>query len=128
LKDDSHVSAGWTEVKRFPGFRCAAPPGGDGLGGFAAAWPLNLVLGGTPLRQKLVLMPRWPAEAPEPDPVTLCFGGNDWNAGMRGRQLRESYRDPPDRDRRATKGKENVLILTTVKDCLFPGRGGPASS
>ncbi len=75
---------------------------------------INPAIGGTQLRQNLVLIPRWLAKAPEPDLVTLCFGGNDWDAGMRGEQFRASYRDAVDRVRRATHGKADVLILTTV--------------
>ncbi len=75
---------------------------------------VNPAIGGTQLRTNLVLIPRWQAQAPEPDLVTLCFGGNDWDAGMRGEQFRESYRDAVDRIRRATRGKADVLILTTV--------------
>ena len=59
-------------------------------------------------------MPRWLAEAPEPDLVTVCFGGNDWNSGMRGEVFRETVRETIDRIRRAAKGKADVLILTTV--------------
>jgi len=61
-----------------------------------------------------VLTPRWLAKAPAPDPVVLCFGGNGWDAGMRGPQFREAYRDAVDRVRRATKDRADVLILTTV--------------
>ena len=75
---------------------------------------VNPAIGGTQLRQNLVLIPRWLAKAPEPDLVTLCFGSNDWDAGMRGEQFRESYRDAADTVRRATKGKADVLIVTTV--------------
>jgi lysophospholipase L1-like esterase len=75
---------------------------------------LNPAIGGTQLRQNLALVPRWLAKAPGPDLVTLCFGGNDWDAGMRGEQFRASYRDAVDRIRRATRGKVDVLILTTV--------------
>jgi lysophospholipase L1-like esterase len=75
---------------------------------------VNPAIGGTQLRQNLVLVPRWLAQAPEPDLVTLCFGSNDWDSGMRGEQFRESYRDAVDRVRRATAGKADVLIITTV--------------
>ena len=75
---------------------------------------INPAIGGTQLRQNLVLIPTWLAKAPEPDLVTLCFGGNDWDAGMRGKQFRESYRDAADRIRRTTKGKADVLIVSTV--------------
>src|SRR5947209_8344333 len=49
---------------------------------------VNPAIGGTQLRQNLVLIPRWLAHAPEPDLVTVFFGGNDWEAGMRGGQFR----------------------------------------
>jgi lysophospholipase L1-like esterase len=74
----------------------------------------NPALGGTQLRHNLVLIPRWVAEVPEPDLVTICFGGNDWDGGMRGPEFEESNRDAIDRLRRATKGKADVLLLTTV--------------
>lgn len=75
---------------------------------------VNPAIGGTELRQNVVLMPRWLDAAPEPDLVTVCFGGNDWNSGMRGPMFQESVRETIDRIRRATKGKADVLILTTV--------------
>jgi lysophospholipase L1-like esterase len=75
---------------------------------------VNPAIGGTQLRQNLVLIPTWAAKAPEPDLVVLCFGGNDWDSGMRGKQFRESYRDAADRVRRATRGKADVLIVPTL--------------
>ncbi|OWK43302.1 GDSL-type esterase/lipase family protein [Fimbriiglobus ruber] len=75
---------------------------------------VNPAIGGTQLRQNLVLIPRWTAEAPEPDLVTICFGGNDWDSGMRGEQFRATCVDAIDRVRRATKGKADVLLITTV--------------
>jgi lysophospholipase L1-like esterase len=75
---------------------------------------VNPAIGGTELRQNLVLIPRWLAEAPEPDLVTVCFGGNDWNSGMRGPMFQESCREAVDRIRRATRGKADVLLMTTV--------------
>ena len=74
---------------------------------------MNPAIGGTQLRQNLVLMPRWLDRAPEPDLVTIFFGGNDWDAGMRGEEFRAACADAVDRVRRATKGKADVLILTT---------------
>ena len=76
---------------------------------------VNPAIGGTQLRQNLVLIPVWAAKAPEPDLVTICFGGNDWDAGMRGKQFWEAYRDAVDRVRRATHGKADVLIVSTVQ-------------
>lgn len=75
---------------------------------------INPAIGGTQLRQNLVLMPRWLAQAPQPDLVLFCFGFNDWDAGMRGPQYRETCADAVDRVRRATKGGADVLLLTTV--------------
>jgi len=75
---------------------------------------VNPAIGGTQLRQNLVLMPRWLDKTPEPDLVTVCFGGNDWESGMRGPQFTQTCQDAIDRIRRATKGKADVLLLTTV--------------
>jgi len=75
---------------------------------------VNPAIGGTQLRQGLILIPRWVAEAPEPDLVTICYGGNDWESGMRGEMFRETVRETIDRVRRATRGKSDVLFLTTV--------------
>jgi lysophospholipase L1-like esterase len=80
----------------------------------AEARIVNPAIGGTELRQNLVLIPRWVAEAPEPDLVTVCFGGNDWESGMRGDLFRETCREAIDRIRRATHGKADVLFLTSV--------------
>jgi lysophospholipase L1-like esterase len=75
---------------------------------------INPAIGGTQLRQGLVQIPLWVAEAPEPDLVTVCYGANDWESGMRGEMFRETCRETIDRIRRATKGKADVLFLTTV--------------
>ena len=75
---------------------------------------VNPAIGGTQLRQGVILTPRWLAQAPQPDLVTFCFGGNDWEAGMRGGQFRVSCEDAIDRVRRATAGKADVLLLTSV--------------
>ena len=73
----------------------------------------NPAIGGTQLRQNLVLIPSWLNQVPEPDLVTIFFGGNDWDAGMRGEEFHQACCDAVDRIRRATKGKADVLILTT---------------
>src|SRR5262249_54767315 len=75
---------------------------------------VNPAIGGTQLRQNLILMPRWLKEHPSPDLVTICFGYNDWDGGMRGPQFQETLCDVVDRIRRATQGKSEVLIMTTV--------------
>lgn len=74
---------------------------------------VNPAIGGTQLRQNLVLIPRWLDPAPEPDLVTVWFGGNDYDAGMRGPEFELACAEAVDRIRRATKGKADVLLLTT---------------
>jgi lysophospholipase L1-like esterase len=74
---------------------------------------LNPAIGGTQLRQNLVLIPTWLNQAPEPDLVTIFFGGNDWDSGMRGEEFRQACVDAVDRVRRVTGGKADVLLLTT---------------
>ena len=73
----------------------------------------NPAIGGTQLRQNLVLIPRWIDVAPEPDLVTVWFGGNDWESGMRGPEFEAACADTIDRVRRATRGKSDMLLLTT---------------
>jgi len=75
---------------------------------------INPAIGGTQLRQGLVLMPRWLADAPEPDLVTVAYGYNDWDAGMRGEAFRGTAGETIDRVRRATRGKSDVLFITTT--------------
>jgi lysophospholipase L1-like esterase len=75
---------------------------------------INPAIGGTQLRQGLAQIPRWAIETPAPDLVTVCFGGNDWDAGMRGPQFLETYRAGVDLLRNATGGASEVMILTTV--------------
>jgi lysophospholipase L1-like esterase len=70
-------------------------------------------IGGTQLRQNIVLMPTWLGGAPEPDLVTVFFGGNDWESGMRGEEFHRACADAIDRIRRATHGKADVLLMTT---------------
>ncbi|GMV83368.1 MAG: hypothetical protein AMXMBFR7_45520 [Planctomycetota bacterium] len=74
---------------------------------------VNPAIGGTELRQNLILMPRWLQQTPEPDLVTVCFGYNDWNSGMRGAMFEETHKFGVDRIRRLTKGKADVLLMTT---------------
>ena len=74
---------------------------------------INPALGGTTLSQNLVLMPRWAAEAASPDLVTVWFGGNDWDTGVRGPRFREYLRLAVDRVRRQTRGSADVLLMTT---------------
>lgn len=74
----------------------------------------NPAIGGTQLRQGLVLIPRWASRVPEPDLVTVCYGFNDWEAGMRGERFYGTAADAVDRIRRATRGKADVLLCTTL--------------
>jgi lysophospholipase L1-like esterase len=76
---------------------------------------VNPAIGGTQLRQNLILMPLWLNKAPEPDLVTVCFGYNDWDAGMRGPLFRETHKDAAERIRRATHGKADVLLMTPAR-------------
>ena len=75
---------------------------------------VNPAMGGTELVQNLVLMPRWLKDAPKPDLVTVWFGGNDWNGGMRGEHFKEVLRFAVDKIRRDTKGSAEVLLMTTL--------------
>lgn len=74
---------------------------------------VNPAIGGTQLRQNLVLMPVWLDRVPAPDLVTIFFGGNDWDAGMRGGEFEQVCADAVDRVRRATRGQADVLLMTT---------------
>ena len=73
---------------------------------------LNPAIGGTELKQNLILMPRW-TETTKPDLVTVCFGYNDWSSGMKGPMFLETCKYAVDRIRRETKGKADVLLITT---------------
>ena len=75
---------------------------------------VNPAIGGTQLKQNLVLLPRWLDLAPEPDLVAIFFGGNDWDAGMRRDEFEPACEDAVDRVRRATHGKADVLLLSTL--------------
>jgi len=72
---------------------------------------INPAIGGTELRQNLVMMPRWLKQAPEPDLVTVCFSFNDWGSGMRGEMFQATLHAGVDRIRRETKGKSDVLLI-----------------
>lgn len=74
---------------------------------------VNTAIGGTELRQNLVLIPRWSREHSDADLVIACFGGNDWSSGMRGRMFDQSNRDAIQRAGRATGGGADVLLCTT---------------
>jgi lysophospholipase L1-like esterase len=74
---------------------------------------VNPAIGGTQLTQNLILMPRWLQDTPEPDLVTVWFGYNDWDGGARGPDWREKTRFAVERIRRMTKGRTEVLLVTT---------------
>ncbi|HWH68351.1 MAG TPA: GDSL-type esterase/lipase family protein [Candidatus Sulfotelmatobacter sp.] len=74
---------------------------------------INPAIGGTTLSQNIVLMPRWLREAPSPDLVTVWFGFNDWDSGVRGERFKEYLRLAVERIRRQTRGSADVLLLTT---------------
>ena len=73
---------------------------------------VNPAMGGTELRHNLVVLPRWTGATPAPDLVTILFGFNDWNGGMRGKVFEATQQDAIDRVRRATNGKADVLVFT----------------
>jgi lysophospholipase L1-like esterase len=74
---------------------------------------VNPAIGGTQLRSGLILLPRWLKTAPEPDLVTICYGFNDHDAGVTPEMFLATQKDAVDRVRRATKGKADVLVITT---------------
>ena len=76
---------------------------------------VNPAIGGTQLRQNLVLIPQWLQSTPAPDLVTVCFGYNDWDAGMRGPMFLATHKDATERIRRATHGKSDVLLMTPAR-------------
>jgi lysophospholipase L1-like esterase len=74
----------------------------------------NPAVGGTQLRQNLVLIPGWIDDTPAPDLVTVFFGPNDYEAGMRGPEFEAACIDAVRRIRRATRGRADVLLITTI--------------
>jgi lysophospholipase L1-like esterase len=75
---------------------------------------VNPAIGGTQLRQGLIQIPKWLIDAPKPDLITVCYGGNDWEAGMRGPQFLQTWLAGIDLIRQATHGESEVLVMTTV--------------
>lgn len=74
---------------------------------------VNPSIGGTTLSQNMILMPRWGKEAASPDLVTVWFGGNDWESGLRGPRFEEYQRAAVDRIRRQTHGSADIILMTT---------------
>jgi lysophospholipase L1-like esterase len=75
---------------------------------------VNPAVGGSQLTHGLIHMARWLRTTPEPDVVTVWFGGNDWEDGMRGEHYQEVLRFAVDRIRRLTKGKSEILLITPI--------------
>ncbi len=75
---------------------------------------VNPAIGGTELRQNLVLIPRWLATTPTPDLVVICFGYNDYESGMREAMFAQAQSDAIRRVRRLTGGAADVLVVTTL--------------
>ncbi len=74
---------------------------------------INPAIGGTTLNQNLVLMPCWLRDTPHPDLVTVWFGFNDWDSGVRGPRFAQYLRSAIERIRRLTGGSADILLLTT---------------
>lgn len=74
---------------------------------------INPAIGGTTLSQNVVLIPNWLQEVPSPDLVVIWFGGNDWDSGVRRAQYRQYLRSAVDRIRRLTKGRAEIIVMTT---------------
>lgn len=74
---------------------------------------VNVSRGGSQLTHGLLQMPLWLRDTPEPDLVAVWYGFNDWTDGMRGEQFQETLAFAVDRIRRLTKGKSEVLLMTT---------------
>jgi lysophospholipase L1-like esterase len=80
---------------------------------------VNPAMGGTTLSQNLILMPQWACSWPHPDLVTVWFGFNDWDSGVRGPRFKEYLQLAVEHIRRFTGGRANILLLTT---CPAHGR------
>lgn len=80
---------------------------------------VNPAIGGTSLSQNLITMPRWLKTTPRPDLVTVCFGYNDFDNGVRGPRFAEYLRFGVDRIRCMTGGQTDILLITT---CPAHGR------
>lgn len=74
---------------------------------------VNTAIGGTELRQNIVLIPRWSEQHEDADLVIVCFGGNDWSSGMSGPLFEPTCVAAVDAVRRATHGGADVLLCTT---------------
>jgi lysophospholipase L1-like esterase len=75
---------------------------------------INPAIGGTELKQNVVLLPRWIAGTPKPDLVTICFGYNDWSSGMRPERFKPAMVDAIRRVRQQTGDAADVLVIATL--------------
>ncbi len=75
---------------------------------------VNPAIGGTTLAQNIITMPRWEKLAPTPDLVVVCFGGNDFDNGVSGADMKSYLREAVDRIRRDTKGQADILLVSTL--------------
>jgi lysophospholipase L1-like esterase len=73
---------------------------------------VNPAIGGTTLSQNLIVMPRWEKQAKSPDLVSVFFGGNDWETGVRGARFADYLRLAVDRIRRQTDGSADIVLMT----------------
>ena len=85
---------------------------------------VNPAIGGTTLSQNVVLIPRWMQETPSPDLVTICFGYNDWDSGVRKERFKQYVKEAVDRLRRNSGPCRDPL--DDLLPCLRPlGYHGP---
>ncbi|MFB3891636.1 MAG: SGNH/GDSL hydrolase family protein [Phycisphaerae bacterium] len=83
---------------------------------------VNPALGGRTLGQCSVLIPTWLAKDPQPDLVTVFFGGNDYDTFEGQKTSREDMEkyfagwqaNNVDRIRRLTKGSADIILMTTA--------------
>lgn len=86
---------------------------------------INPAMGGTTLRQNIVILPRWLKQNSAPDLVTVFIGGNDFDSKVTPEGFQEGMLDAVDRIRRGTKGKSDVLIMTTAPSLKWWDTIGP---
>ena len=82
--------------------------------GFLEVNVFNPAIGGHQLTHGLVQMGRWLPRCPQPDLITICFGGNDWADGMQPARFEERFRVAADHVRRLTEGAAEIMLLTTA--------------
>ena len=75
---------------------------------------VNRCMGGHQLAHGLLQMRRWLPSCPQPDLITVWFGGNDWSDGMRRAPYEKRLRFAVDYIRRMTKGSPDIILMTTV--------------